>query len=586
MTKTVKIGAKRSGAWLVRHALEQLPVTHTFGIPGVHNTEIYDELNRSERIQPVLVTHEAGAAFAADGISRTSGGTIGTLVIVPAAGITHAMSGIGEAFLDGIPMLVISGGTRTDVPFRYQLHELDQQALVKNLTKGSWHPKTHAEIVPAIFEAYRTAVTGVPGPVFVEIPVNLQLFQETIDELPVFERPAPPEAPEASLLEAAIDLLEKARSPGLFVGWGAVDVADDVAHIAERLGAPVATTLQGLSAFPATHPLHTGMGFSRAAVPAAENAFHKCDCLLAIGTRFAEIPTGSFGCTVPENLIHVDIDPDVLGANFPAKVAIAGDARAVVPQLLARLVERGIERPEQRRKHETRISFDKKAYREEWLARRSDRVNPARFFESLRRQLGDDALMVVDDGNHTFLAAELFPVTKPRRFVSPTDFNCMGYAVPAAIGAKLAKPDRQVVAIVGDGAFLMTGLEIVTATTYQAGVAFFVFHDGELSQISQGQEIPYNRKTCTVLGEIRLEGVALATGAAFIPIADDAGIDGGIREALRVAGTGRPVVVDVRIDYGKRTRFTQGVVRSVLKRFSLGDKFRFVGRALVRKVTG
>ena len=137
--------------------------------------------------------------------------------------------------------------------------------------------------------------------------------------------------------------------------------------------------------------------------------------------------------------------------------------------------------------------------------------------------------MVVDDGNHTFLAAELFPVTKPRHFVSPTDFNCMGYAVPAAIGAKLARPDRQVVAIVGDGAFLMTGLEIVTATTYQAGVAFFVFHDGELSQISQGQEIPYNRKTCTVLGEMKLEGIALATGAAFVSIRDDAGIEGGIR---------------------------------------------------------
>ncbi|MFI5120584.1 MAG: thiamine pyrophosphate-binding protein, partial [Thermoanaerobaculia bacterium] len=555
MTRAVRIGARRSGAWLVRHALEQLPVTHTFGIPGVHNTEIYDELSRSKKIQPILVTHEAGAAFAADGISRTSGGTIGTLVIVPAAGVTHAMSGIGEAFLDGIPMLVISGGTRTDVPYRYQLHELDQHGILKGLTKGSWRPKTHAEIVPAIFEAYRTAVTGVPGPVFVEIPVNLQLFQDTIDELPVFEAPAPPEAPETSLLEAAIDLLERARSPGIFVGWGAVDVAEYVARIAERLGAPVATTLQGLSAFSAAHPLHAGMGFSRAAVPAAENAFADCDCLLAIGTRFAEIPTGSFGCRVPEDLIHVDIDPLVLGANFPAKVAIAGDSRAVVPRLLSRLAERGVARPERRQELEARISSDKKAYREEWLAGESDRVNPARFFEELRRQLEDDALMVADDGNHTFLAAELFPVTVPRRFVSPTDFNCMGYAVPAAIGAKLARPDLQVVAIVGDGAFLMTGLELVTATTHQAGAVFFVFHDGDLSQISQGQEIPYNRKTCTVLGEIRLEGVALATGAAFIPSADDAGIAGGIREALRIAGTGRPVVVDVSIDYGKRTRF-------------------------------
>jgi len=586
MTKLLKIGARKSGAWLVRHALEQLPITHTFGIPGVHNTEIYDELNRSEKIQPVLVTHEAGAAFAADGISRTNAGAIGTLLIVPAAGLTHAMSGIGEAFLDGIPMLVISGGTRTDVPFRYQLHELDQHALLSGLTKGSWHPKTHAEIVPAIFAAYRTAVSGVPGPVFVEIPVNLQLFQETVEEVPVFEASAAPENPSASLLDAAVDLLTAAESPGIFAGWGAVDVSDDVARIAERLGAPVSTTLQGLSAFPATHPLHTGMGFSRASVPAAENAFRNCDALLAIGTRFAEIPTGSFGCVVPENLVHVDIDPAVLSANYPAKVGIAGDARAVVPKLLARLAERGVEHPERRRRQEPRIAADKRAYLDEWLARSTDRVNPARFFESLRRQLGDDALMIVDDGNHTFLAAELFPVTKPRHFASPTDFNCMGYAVPAAIGAKLARPDRQVVAIVGDGAFLMTGLEIITATSYQAGVAFFVFHDGELSQISQGQEIPYNRKTCTVLGEMKLEGIALATGAAFVSIRDDAGIEGGIAEALRVSGTGRPVVVDVRVDYGKRTRFTQGVVSTVLERFPLGDKFRFVGRAFVRKVTG
>ena len=586
MTTPLTIGAKRSGAWLVRHALEQLPITHTFGIPGVHNTEIYDELNKSETIQPVLVTHEAGAAFAADGISRTNAGAIGTLLIVPAAGLTHAMSGIGEAFLDGIPMLVISGGTRTDVPFRYQLHELDQHALLKGLTKGSWHPKTHAEIVPAIFAAYRTAVSGVPGPVFVEIPVNLQLFQETIGDLPAFEAPPAPESPLTSLLDAAVDVLAAADSPGIFVGWGAVDVSDAVARIAERLGAPVSTTLQGLSAFPATHPLHTGMGFSRASVPAAENAFRSCDALLAIGTRFAEIPTGSYGCVVPANLVHVDIDPAVLSANYPAKVGIAGDARAVVPKLLARLVERGIEHPERRRRQETRIAIDKREYRDEWLARNTDQVNPARFFATLRRLLEDDAVTVVDDGNHTFLAAELFPVTGPRRFVSPTDFNCMGYAVPAAIGAKLARPERQVVAIVGDGAFLMTGLEIVTAATHQAGVAFFVFHDGELSQISQGQEIPYNRKTCTVLGEIKLEGIALATGAAFVSISDDARIEGGIAEALRIAGTGQPVVVDVRIDYGKRTRFTQGVVSTVLKRFPLGDKFRFVGRAFARKITG
>jgi acetolactate synthase-1/2/3 large subunit len=212
-------------------------------------------------------------------------------------------------------------------------------------------------------------------------------------------------------------------------------------------------------------------------------------------------------------------------------------------------------------------------------------VNPALFFEELRRQLKDDAITVVDDGNHTFLAAELFEVRRPRSFISPTDFNCMGYCVPASIGAKLVHPGRQVVGIVGDGAFLMTGLELLTATVEGTGVACFVFHDGELSQISQGQEIPYNRKTCTVLGPLRLEGVALATGATFLALETNADLPGVIAEALAAAAEGRPVLVDVRIDYSKRTRFTQGVVKTVLKRMPLGDKFRFIGRALVRKLT-
>lgn len=587
--KSKRLGGRHSGAWLARYALEQLPVSHTFGIPGVHNTELYDELGQSERITPVLVTHEGGASFIADAVSRTSGGRIGVMLIVPAAGLTHAMSGIGEAYLDGVPMLILTGGIRTDVPYRYQIHEVDQQALAANLTKKAWRIQSHAEIVPTLFEAYRVAVSGVPGPVLVEIPVNIQLYRETVEEVPVFEPPALPPSlsPEnESRLAAAADLLAKAENPGLFVGWGAVDTGEDLIAIADRLGAPVSTTLQGLSSFPADHPLHTGMGFSQAAVPAAHNAFRDCDCLLAVGTRFAEIPTGSFGCEVPEKLIHIDIDPKVLNRNFPAAVAIEADARAAVPALRRHLETLGDSRAERRRRVAAAIATDKSDYRATWYKRNNDRVNPARFFDELRRQLARDAIVTVDDGNHTFLCAELWPSLAPRTFVSPTDFNAMGYCVPAAIGAKLANPDRQVVGIDGDGAFLMTGLELLTATTAGAGVVIFVFYDGELSQISQGQQIPYNRKVCTVLGEIRLDGIARATGAHYLAIEDDAAIAGGVEEALRVAAAGQPVVVDVRIDYGKHTRFTTGVVRTLFKRFPLGDRFRFVGRALTRRVTG
>ncbi len=576
----------KTGAWLARYALEQLPVSVTFGIPGVHTTEIYDELAKSDRIQPVLVTHEGAGAFMADAVSRTSAGMIGVLVIVPAAGLTYAMSGIGEAFLDGIPLLVISGGPRSDIPQRFQLHQLDQQSLVKNLTKASWRVTEHAAIVPTLFEAYRVATSGCPGPVLVEIPVNLQLFRGDAGTLPVFDArdSRPPVDP--SKIDAAVELLTSAKQPGLFVGWGAVDAVDYTAEIAERLGAPVSTTLQGLSAFPGDHPLHVGMGFSPAAVPAARNAFTDVDCLLAVGTRFSEIPTGSYSARVPENLIHVDIDPGVFDANYKAKVAIAGDSRDVLIEIVGRLRNRGINATRRTERVAGRIAEDKEAFKAEWHAHHTDRVNPAVFFDEMRQQLADDAIVVVDDGNHTYLAAEQYEVRTPRSFVTPTDFNCMGYAVPGAIGAKLARPDAQVVAVVGDGAFLMTGLEIVTAATYRAGVVVFVFDDGELSQIAQGQEIPYNRKVCTVLGNLQIAGVAQATGASFLSIEDNGRVAGGIREALANAAGGRPVIVDVKIDYSKRTRFTGGVVKAVLSRFPVSDRIRFIARALGRRITG
>lgn len=582
---SIRIGGHRTGAWLARYALEQLPVSHTFGIPGVHTTELYDELSQSDKIRPVLPTHECCGAFAADAMSRTAADRIGCLVIVPAAGVTHAMSGIGECYLDGIPLLVITGGPRTDVPFGYQLHGIDQQRLVDGVVKRAWKIAEHRQIVPVIFEAYRTAVSGVPGPVLLEIPVNLQLFSASIDSVPAFTPYAPEAFTQHRELDVAVDLLCGAQSPGIFVGWGAVDVSNSVVEIAEILGAPVSTTLQGLSAFPGNHPLHTGMGFGRAAVPAAENAFARCDCLLAIGVSFSEIPTGSFGCPVPENLIHIDISPAAIGRNFPARIGLVGDSRVIVPELLERLHRRGLDRRSRRLNVEAAIAGDKSKYREEWQRHVTERVNPALFFEELRRQLRDDAIMTVDDGNHTFLAAELFQVRSPRCFVSPTDFNSMGYAVPAAIGAKLANPERQVVSIVGDGAFLMTGLETITAVNLGLDIAYFVFNDGELSQISQGQEIPYNRKSCTTLGELRLQGIADAVGARYLAISSNDEIKKAITEALS-AGLAKPAIVDVRIDYSKRTRFTQGVVKTAIKSFPFRDKARFLTRALIRKFTG
>jgi acetolactate synthase-1/2/3 large subunit len=571
-----------TGAQLVRHALEQLGVRFTFGIPGVHNTEIYDQLAASATITPIRVTHEGAGAFMADAVSRTTDGP-GTLMMVPAAGTALAYAGLGEAFLDGIPMLVITGGVRNDHGFGYQLHEIDQLEMVRAVTKARWRVATHAEIVPTIFEAWRVATEGEPGPVFVEVPVNLQLFPAVVPDLP--PPPARPVAPRADpeAVRRAADLLAQARRPGLFLGWGARDATAQAIALAERLRAPVATTLQGLSVFPATHPLHTGMGIGPAAVPAATQAFAECDVLLAVGNRFGEIATGSFGLDPRWALVHVDINPAVFGVNYPAEVAIAGDAAATLEALLEALPPHTRTAPDLGL--QARIAGLKQAYLDEWL--RHDprgRVNPARFFQSLRRQMDDDAYLVADDGNHTFLVAELFPATRSKHVFSPTDFNCMGYCVPAAIGVKLAHPRQQVVGIVGDGAFLMTALEISTAAEHRLGIVYYVFNDGELSQIAQAQALPYNRKACSVLPEVRLRGIAEAVGAVFLALPSDEDIDRVIEEADDWARRGRPVIVDVRIDYSKPTRFTQGVIKTNLGRMALTDKLRMIGRAAWRRV--
>ena len=576
---------KKTGASLARYALEQLGIRYTFGIPGVHNTELYDELNNSDKITPLLVSHECGGAFMADAMSRLSE-SVGTLLVVPAAGLTHAASGIGEAFLDGIPMMVICGGIRTDIDWQFQLHAMDLHQFMKGITKATYKIERTADVVPTLYEAYRLATSGEPGPVFIELPLNLQMFPGEADDLTPWAPPALPAPAAKNQIDAAIHLLQNAKNPGLFLGWGAADCTADTLALAEHLQAPVATTLQGLSVFAGGHPLHTGFSFGPSAVPAARNAFAHCDVMLAIGARFGEISTGSFGVKVPAQLIHVDICGHVLNANYPAQIAIEGDARVVVPQLLAALRQAMPAKAIDTVLH-ARIAADKRAYRQAWYDHDSKgKVNPARFFDALRAATPPEAVTVVDDGNHTYLVAELFPILSTKSAILPTDFNAMGYAVPAAIGAKLARPGVPVNCIAGDGCFRMTCMEIITATQYGLGVVFYVFNDGELSQISQAQEIPYGRKPCTVMAKVDLGGVATAVGAVYVKIASDADLAAAISQANAAAQQNRPVIVDVNIDYSKRTAFTEGVVKTNFQRFTLGQKARAISRALVRKVTG
>ena len=351
------------------YALEQISVKNTFGIPGVHNTEIYDGINCSTQIEPILVTHEGGAAFMADGVSRTSD-TIGTLLIVPAAGTTHAMSGIGEAFLDGIPMLVISGGTRTDSGKHYQLHQLDQGKLVSSITKAYFLITRYEDVIPVIYKAYDIATSGEPGPVFIEIPVNLQLFKGEVKELPAYHKKIQKSEPDPDKISKAVDLLIQASKPAIYVGWGAVDAIAQTKRIAELLVAPVATTLQGKSAFPADHLMHTGVGFGASAKPAGQNAFADTDCLLAVGARFSELATGSYGISVPKNLIHIDINPAVFDKNYKTEIAIEGDAATMLEAIANELEFRNFSSKRDLQTLGEKIRRDNTDYYKKWLTKK------------------------------------------------------------------------------------------------------------------------------------------------------------------------------------------------------------------------
>jgi len=573
---------KRTGASLAVYALEQIGVKYTFGIPGVHNIELYDELNNSEIIEPVLVTHEGGASFMALGASCTSN-SIGTLMIVPAAGTTNAMSGIGEAFLDGIPMLIFSGGTRQDSGRHYQLHQLDQENLVGEITKGFFKIKSHDEIIPSIYKAYDLAISGEPGPVFIEIPIELQMFKGAVKQIiPYTKSFQNPVLDQQKILDAA-KLLLQADNPGIYVGWGAAHAQEFTKKIADILGAPVATTLQGKASFPASHELHTGFGFGPNSVPASQKAFKKCDAMLAVGVRFSEIGTGSFGVKVPENLIHIDINPTVFDKNYPSKIGIEADAKDAL-QLLSEELEKLA--PNRNKDHTSLVKLikdAKKKYNREWTEKPlADKVSPGFFFEALTKYTDDDTYFIVDDGKHTYLAAELLPVNRSKHFVSPTDFNCMGFCVPAAIGAKFMNPENKVVGIVGDGGFLMTGMETLTAASYKKGIVYFVFHDGELGQISQFQKIPLKRKVATIIGNVNIKGIADACGAAYFLMSNDMEIESVMLKAFQETKKDIPVIVDVAIDYTKKTYMTKGVIKVNLARFSFKEKVRFIGRALKR----
>ena len=573
--------SKMTGGDIVVRALEDEGVGFTFGIPGTHNIELYDSLARSSSVRPVLVTDEQSASFMADGVARASG-RLAAVNLVPGAGLTHALSGIAEAYLDGIPMLVLACGIRRDTGRAFQLHDVDQLAIARPATKAQLRAEHGSEIYASVRRACQIARCAPAGPALVEIPAEHYFSRHDTDlELPDL-KPARALTRQGEQVEQARQWIEASRRPLLYLGLGAIEASADLVALAERLNAPVATTISGKGVFDETHPLWLWCGFGTAAPSFVRKIAASCDLTLAIGCRFSEVGTGSYGMTPPGKLIHVDIDRSVLGKNYPADLPVVSDAASFVGALLPHLTARSVDESLRRD-----IRSGHEEVRQGWKTPTPDKsegVDPPHLLETVQRLVGKDAIYTTDSGNGTFLAMECLRLPHPRSFLAPVDYSCMGYAVPAALGAALACPDRQVISLAGDGAFLMTGLELLTARQLNLPVMVLVLRDRELAQIAQFQQLALGQKTCTELPDYDLAAICRGVGVEYLALRRNADADAILKKALTLTGSGRPVVVEVAIDYSEKTYFTRGVVRTNLGRLPWPDRIRFVLRALGRRL--
>jgi acetolactate synthase-1/2/3 large subunit len=519
----------------------------------------------------------------ADGVARSSG-MLAAANVVPGAGLTHALSGIAEAYLDGIAMLVLACGIRRDTGKAYQLHAVDQLAIARPVTKAQFLIERGADLYSTIRRACRVARAAPAGPVFVEVPAEHYIFRHDVDldayrGEPLLEPNAPPTF-RAADLDQARGLLAACGRPLLYLGLGAAGAGADLVALAEGLEAPVATTFEGKGIFPESHPLWLWCGFGAAAPPFVRKIAAGCDLTLAVGCRFSEVGTGSYGLEISGKLVHVDIDPSVLNKNYRADLPVVADAATFIAGLLTNL-------PARKADPELRDSI-RAGHAKVWSGwdapPDAEKVTPPQLLKAVQELVGPAAIYTTDSGNGTFLAIECLRLDRSRSFLAPIDYSCMGYAVPAALGAALACPGRPVVSLAGDGAFLMTGLELLTAAQLQLPVMVLLLRDRELAQIAQFQQTALGRKSCSELPDYDLPAFCRAVGAEYLMLARNAEIDAVLRQACALMEARRPVVVEVAIDYSRKTYFTNGVVRVNLGRLPWPDRLRMVVRALARGV--
>jgi acetolactate synthase-1/2/3 large subunit len=524
-------------------------VDSVFGIPGGANLPTYDALYDAG-IRSILCRHEQGAGHAAEGYAKASG-RVGVALATSGPGATNLVTPIADAMLDSVPTVFITGQVRTDLIGTDGFQEADVMGITMPVIKHSFQVLDPREIPHMIHEAFHVARSGRPGPVLVDVPQDLSRADIPYDpsEAQKVDLPGYKNFTEgnAKQIRIAAKALANARRPIIYAGGGVVNgnAAEELTELATTGGFPVTCTLMGLGAFPAPHELWLGM-LGMHGTRTANYAMDNADLIVAIGARFDDRITGKLAEFAPRaKFVHIDIDPAEISKNVPAHIPIVGDSKRILPKLTA----------EYRALEADRSRMDEwwqqlRRWQDEWPLKfegsKDGDIPPQRMIQALYGVTGGEAIITSDVGQHQMWTAQHFHFPQPRRWINSGGLGTMGFGLPSAIGAKVAKPDELVVCVAGDGSLVMTCQELATAVEHDVDVKVFIMNNGYLGMVRQWQELFWDKRYSSVDMGASPDWVKLADafGARGMRVDQDADLEDAMREAIDTEG---PVVLDVQV---------------------------------------
>ncbi|MFT4260432.1 acetolactate synthase large subunit [Microbacterium sp.] len=542
-----------SGAQALVRSLELLGVTDVFGIPGGAIMEVYDPLLDSTELRHILVRHEQGGGHAAEGYA-TASGKVGVTIATSGPGATNLVTAIADAYMDSIPIVAITGQVFSTLMGTDAFQEADIVGITMPVTKHSILVKDVAEIPGALAAAFEIARTGRPGPVLVDVTKDAQQAKAPFIWPPKVELPGyrPVTKAHGKQIQAAATLLAEAKKPVLYVGGGVIRgrAAAELKSLAEVTGAPVVTTLMARGAFPDSHPQHLGMPGMHGTVPAVL-ALQESDLIVALGARFDDRVTGKAALFAPHaKVVHVDIDPAEISKIRTADVPIVGDVREVLVDL-----ETAFRGATAQAKPDIEVWWSyldglRKEFPLGYQPTSDGHLSPQHVIQRIGELTGPEGVYVAGVGQHQMWAAQFIKYERPNSWLNSGGAGTMGYSVPAAMGAKVAEPDRVVWAIDGDGCFQMTNQELATCAINNIPIKVAIINNSSLGMVRQWQTLFYdgrhsNTDLNTGHGTVRIPDfvkLGEAYGCLAIRVEKEEEVDAAIQLALET--NDRPVVID------------------------------------------